>query len=460
MRKVLFLILIFLVIFSGFMFSQNSEDSNDSFYLIYFPSTVSNFRFNFINPGGRATGMGGAFIAVANDATASETNPAGLIFIPRPMVFSEYRRIKYTFDWAYDSDQIKLYRKHFYKWVNSPTFLSFVYPKNSWAIAIYRQELANFQILLNNKDMLLPSDFQDINGWFLNKEKIYIDFHLTNYGISFAKKFHETFAAGISIRAAHLDFNSIETVNLDPNREVPPGFVDTIYILRTTTPDFIGIMTDINDEDWKLSYVVGCQWRPIDKISIGVVYRYGAKHHIKTTFFENLEFNYYGHFTSLRKDYDDFEIDVPDRLGFGFSLLPNDKWTVSLDIVRIYYSDLNQQFLEILSEGNRKYYGWEDNNEYRFGIEYTIPIGLYDSLSLRVGYYASPDPSFHYLENATPTSNPNAYYVGSALCRELGYDHHATFGVGLVAFKNWQIDFAGDLATRKDLFVFSCMYNF
>ncbi len=447
MRKLL-LILLFLLLFPVFNFAQDA----------LFPSMISNFRFNFINPGGRATGMGGAFIAVANDATASETNPAGLIFIPRPMVFTEYRRIKYTFDRLYSADEEKIYNKHFTKWVNSPTFLSFVYPKNSWAIAIYRQELANFKIFLNNEDMILPNT--NHSAWLLNRKKIYLDFHLTNYGFSFAKKFHETFAVGFSVRAAHLDFNSIETVNLDPNREVPPGFVDTIYILRTTTPDFIGIMTDINDEDWKLSYVVGCQWRPIDKISIGVVYRYGAKHHIKTTFFENLEFNYYGHFTSLRKDYDDFEIDVPDRLGFGFSLLPNDKWTVSLDIVRIYYSDLNQQFLEILSEGNRKYYGWEDNNEYRFGIEYTIPIGLYDSLSLRVGYYASPDPSFHYLENATPTSNPNAYYVGSALCRELGYDHHATFGVGLVAFKNWQIDFAGDLATRKDLFVFSCMYNF
>ena len=29
-------------------------------------------RFNFINPGGRSLGMGGAFISLANDATAAQ----------------------------------------------------------------------------------------------------------------------------------------------------------------------------------------------------------------------------------------------------------------------------------------------------------------------------------------------------------------------------------------------------
>jgi hypothetical protein len=40
--------------------------------------------FNFDPPGARALGMGGSFIAVADDATAAETNPAGLVNLTRP----------------------------------------------------------------------------------------------------------------------------------------------------------------------------------------------------------------------------------------------------------------------------------------------------------------------------------------------------------------------------------------
>jgi hypothetical protein len=37
------------------------------------------FRFN--NPGARANAMGGAFIGLADDATAAYTNPAGLTIL-------------------------------------------------------------------------------------------------------------------------------------------------------------------------------------------------------------------------------------------------------------------------------------------------------------------------------------------------------------------------------------------
>src|SRR2546422_11079012 len=46
--------------------------------------TFGGFQFNFNNPGARALGMGGAFIGVADDATAAVTNPAGLVILQRP----------------------------------------------------------------------------------------------------------------------------------------------------------------------------------------------------------------------------------------------------------------------------------------------------------------------------------------------------------------------------------------
>src|ERR1700741_2906158 len=58
--------------------------------------TFSGFQFNFNNPGARALGMGGAFVAVADDATAVIANPAGLTILQRPEISAEYKFQRYN----------------------------------------------------------------------------------------------------------------------------------------------------------------------------------------------------------------------------------------------------------------------------------------------------------------------------------------------------------------------------
>ena len=49
------------------------------------------FPLNFSNPGARAQAMGGAFIAVADDASSAVTNPAGLTNLTRQQAYFEYK---------------------------------------------------------------------------------------------------------------------------------------------------------------------------------------------------------------------------------------------------------------------------------------------------------------------------------------------------------------------------------
>jgi long-subunit fatty acid transport protein len=58
--------------------------------------TFSGFQFNFNNPGARALGMGGAFVAVADDATAVIANPAGLVILQRPELSAEVKFTRFT----------------------------------------------------------------------------------------------------------------------------------------------------------------------------------------------------------------------------------------------------------------------------------------------------------------------------------------------------------------------------
>lgn len=90
------------------------------------------------NPGARAMGLGGAFAALADDATAAFANPAGLIQLPRPEISAEARFTLKTvgsgtpFDFTPD--------------ISGVGFFSFVYPHRNWVLALYSHQLASIEV--------------------------------------------------------------------------------------------------------------------------------------------------------------------------------------------------------------------------------------------------------------------------------------------------------------------------
>ena len=89
----------------------------------------------FTNPGARSIALGGAFAAIADDATAAFSNPAGLIQIVRPEISAELRATgsdgPYSGDINVDGG------------VSGLGFFSFVYPFQKWAFAAYSHNLGS-----------------------------------------------------------------------------------------------------------------------------------------------------------------------------------------------------------------------------------------------------------------------------------------------------------------------------
>src|ERR1051325_10035420 len=56
--------------------------------------SLSGLQFNFGNPGARSLGMGGAFLGLADDASAAEANPAGLTILRKPEFSIEGRNFE------------------------------------------------------------------------------------------------------------------------------------------------------------------------------------------------------------------------------------------------------------------------------------------------------------------------------------------------------------------------------
>ena len=87
----------------------------------------------FANPGARSIGLGGAFAAIADDATAAFANPAGLVQILRPEISVELRFTSSMNGGGFVSGQ----------GVSGLGFFSFVFPARSWALALYSHQMGS-----------------------------------------------------------------------------------------------------------------------------------------------------------------------------------------------------------------------------------------------------------------------------------------------------------------------------
>ncbi len=100
----------------------------------------------FTNPGARSIALGGAFAAIADDATAAFANPAGLVQILRPELSAELRATAGRFDSGapYEASN----------GVSGLGFFSFVYPTRKWAFALYSHHLASLELTFSGVDPL------------------------------------------------------------------------------------------------------------------------------------------------------------------------------------------------------------------------------------------------------------------------------------------------------------------
>src|SRR5207248_3766204 len=108
--------------------------------------SLSGLQFNFGNPGARSLGMGGAFLGLADDASAAEANPAGLTILRKPEISLEARNYLEDQIFTTSGTYPDLQRTSFghYSRRAEITFGSFVYPVKDFTFGVYyHQPLKN-----------------------------------------------------------------------------------------------------------------------------------------------------------------------------------------------------------------------------------------------------------------------------------------------------------------------------
>ena len=170
---------------------------------------VVNLQLNFSDPGARSLGFGGAFIGLADDATAAFANPAGLVQLGRPEVSLEGRRTSYSTPFTEGGrvegepsgfgidDTVGLRTARSDNVVSGLSFLSVAYPRGKWSVAFFRHQLADFELFTETQGLFAGGTNCCQQRFFDYRTSN--DFDFVNYGLSGAFRVTETLNLGMGV---------------------------------------------------------------------------------------------------------------------------------------------------------------------------------------------------------------------------------------------------------------------
>ena len=404
------------------------------------------FEFSFLNPGARSGAMGGAFIALADDATAAEANPAGLTILTKPEVSFEYRHTE-TNNNELNSLEVfappgtglalAVETTNLIEEQDQPSFVSVVFPAGDWTFGFSRQEFVKQDALVNE---VITIPFAD--GFALVSSLGETEQDIINWNFSAAVKLSESFSLGTTVRYAQLDWLA-STVNTFDLRfpDLPPVVV-------------VGSQTSIDDSDSGFGFNVGGIWKS-QHASFGLVYKYNPKFEVTEREEGLLIENTPVDFTNT--------LNVPDTIGGGVAIKPNDTITFSADIVYIKFEDLEDDLqvghsvFTLDYDSSQLSYKVENGFDYRVGSEFVVFIGTVP-IALRAGYYRKASNSLT-IDSAAGTL-PADQIILPLVFRERDDTNHFTLGSGFVFGEHFQLDWALDTSNLDDAFILSSVVRF
>jgi long-subunit fatty acid transport protein len=438
--------------------------------LVLAPTTVAaqetpnTFEFSFSNPGARSLGFGGAFAAVADDATAVFANPAGLVQLVSLEVSAEFRHWRYSTPYIeggrYEGEPTGigldsvdgLRRAVSEEQLTGLSFLSFVYPNGKWSFAIYRHQLANFRAQTDTQGLFHTGGTgTEVFRSFDRRWSTELD--IVSYGATGAYRINERLSLGLGL------------VYFDGRLDAPfewvffdDSTVEGLFGPNSYFPERQLANGDMafDDSDWGLS--AGLYWSFAERWSVGAFYRQGPEFSVEFAVRSGPAIQLIEPSRSPGETYLVIAtpMQFPDVYGFGIAYRTDDgKLTVGFEWDRVGYSSIFGSFDPVVIETLDDdldldiELAAEDGDELRLGAEYAF-LDLKPVLAVRAGVWLDPDHRFRSI-----SSDPEH----RALFQPGNDEIHVALGLGL-AFGSFQIDLAADFSDLVDTVSLSAIYSF
>jgi len=406
--------------------------------------TFSGFQFNFNNPGARSLGMGGAFVAVADDATAVVANPAGLTILQRPELSAEVKFTTYrnTFE-AVSNTPSDAFGENFRSRtfddsVVTPSFFSFVYPTERLVVAAFIRELIDYKSHFSTDGVFINDPQTGLSRLFPVRSKL--DIHAVNFGLG----------AGIN-----LEKERAWLPNIGASLEVSVGKIsgrlerfDFVGGVITGAPDFSSLLRTetVDGTDVGVGFNIGALWHPVKDLGVGVVYRRGPRYDTELVVTSA---------TSGASMRFPLGFKVPDVAAAGVSYRFFERLTLAFEATYIQYSQLVRNFQAELADTVATRYRLDDVLELHIGGEYIFFVKDI-AFAARAGFYTDPDHKIRYTGGVR-----NGDEVGDRVLYQGGKDrYHGTAGLGVVPFPGFQLDFAGNYSKDVREFSVSTVFRF
>ena len=403
------------------------------------------FRFNMINPGARSLALGGAFISLADDATAAQANPAGLSYLLKREYFIELRgvdngsRVSNVQESLPAGAQVNVLTGSQLDDAQNVTFASAVFPIGRVTLGFSRQ------VVLNNHASTLNSFSFVFTGGNPGTSTIQasgaLDMSLTNLNASAGFRVNDRLAFGASVAFARLHVDSgVSSFIFDPS-----GNIAGTPILQPT----LDLQTTIQDGDSAMGFTLGAIVKASEGFSVGGVYRKAPKFSMIEKFAPGC-LDVFGVQAVLGPAFDN-RVNVPDSYGLGASWRPFKFLTVALDIERIEYSELVDDYVPGVNTltGFDAEFTADDATDYRLGGEYVFLLRSGFILAPRAGIFTQADNTVRAVHTGTvgaftdPISFPGRD-------REI----HGALGLG-IGIGRQQIDLGLDIGKSANEFLVS-----
>lgn len=337
--------------------------------------------------GSKATALGGAFSAYADDPFAVYYNPAGLTQIKRPTlsvgVLTLNPTIKVHSFRAVDGDgnEVEPYGISF-----KDSSKNLIIPHFGFATRLFNGVYFGIGAYVPYGLHIKWESNPSKNSAAYNGFESYYVRGVVSPTIAFKLTDKLSFGFGISFGRSDA------------------GTQRRIYSPSIPTLHNRVIKGELHD-DFNVSFNLGLLYKPYDNLSFGITYRSRTK----TSFKGSVEV------VGIEKVSASTSIDHPEQLQAGVKYRPNKKLTLTADVVWTNWSIVHGytvKFNKPLLGKSKEYFprDWKDTRQIRLGLEYKVN----EVLVLRGGYFYDPSPiPDHTFDMLWPDADKKTYSLGA-----------------------------------------------